>query len=96
MKIIAQIQAVLQHDAPLHFGYFPMAYSLYHGWYRNAKPNLMGRNNLKYKRIDAELRARLRREWNRPVIWPVVVFGLLVVLACVPAAIMVWKREHRS
>ena len=95
LEIIAQIQAVLQHDAPLHFGYFPMAYSLYHEWYRNVKPNLMGRNNLKYKRIDPELRVSQRREWNRPVIWPVVAFGLLVVLACVPAAIMVWKRGHR-
>ena len=95
LEIIAQIQAVLQHDAPLHFGYFPMAYSLYHEWYRNVKPNLMGRNNLKYKRIDPELRESQRREWNQPVIWPVVAFGLLVVLACVPAAIMVWKREHR-
>jgi oligopeptide transport system substrate-binding protein len=96
IEIIRQIQTVLQHDAPLNFGFFPMAYSLYHDWYRNAKPNLMGRNNLKYKRIDGELRARQRQAWNRPVIWPLVLFGLLVVLACVPAVIMVWKREHRS
>ncbi len=95
-EIINRIQTILQHDAPLHFGYFPLAYSLYHDWYRNAKPNLMGRNNLKYKRIDGESRARLRHEWNRPVIWPVVLFGLLLVLACLPAVILVWKREHRS
>jgi hypothetical protein len=96
LEIINRIQTILQHDAPLHFGHFPLAYSLYHDWYRNAKPNLMGRNNLKYKRIDGESRARLRHEWNRPVIWPVVLFGLLLVLACLPAVILVWKREHRS
>ena len=95
LKIIRQIQATLQHDAPLYFGYFPVAYSLYHDWYYNAKPNLMGRNNLKYKRIEGDLRARLRSEWNQPVIWPVMLFGLLAVLACVPAVIMVWKRGRR-
>ncbi len=94
-KIIDRIQTILQHDAPLHFGYFPVAYSLYHEWYRNAKPNLMGRNNLKYKRIDGDLRARQRQEWNRPVIWPVVLFGLLLVLVFLPAVILVWKREHQ-
>jgi len=95
LEIIDRIQAILQHDAPLHFGYFPVAYSLYHEWYRNAKPNLMGRNNLKYKRIDSDLRASQRQQWNRPVIWPVVLFGLLLVLVCLPAVILVWKREHR-
>jgi uncharacterized membrane protein YhaH (DUF805 family) len=55
----------------------------------------MGRNNLKYKRIDGDLRARQRQEWNRSVIWPVVLFGLLLVLVFLPAVILVWKREHR-
>ncbi len=95
LALIKQMHAVLQHDAPLHFGYFPVGYSLYHQWYYNAKPNLMGRNTLKYKRIDGELRERLRREWNRPLIWPLVLSGLVLLLACVPAAVLVWKREHR-
>jgi len=96
LEIIRKMREILQHDAPLHFGFSPMAYSLYHSWYRNAKPNLMARNTLKYKRVDGELRARLRQEWNRPVVWPLVLFGLLVVFACLPAVIVVWKREHRS
>jgi len=93
--LIQQMHATLQHDAPFHFGYFPVGYSLYHQWYFNAKPNLMGRNTLKYKRIDGELRDQLRREWNRPVVWPLALFALFVLLACVPAAVIVWKREHR-
>jgi ABC-type oligopeptide transport system substrate-binding subunit len=95
LEVIKQMHAVLQHDAPFHFGYFPVGYSLYHQWYHNAKPNLMGRNTLKYKRIDGGVRERLRRDWNRPVIWPLALFGLIVLLACVPAAVLVWKREHR-
>jgi len=93
--IIEQMHAVLQHDAPFHFGFFPEGFSLYHQWYHNAKPNLMGRNTLKYKRIDSDVRERLRSEWNRPVIWPLVLMCLLGVLACAPAAVLVWKRERR-
>ena len=51
----------------------------------------MARNTLKYKTIDAELRAARRRAWNRPVWWPVAaVLGILVV-----SAIPAW-RTYRA
>jgi len=95
LAIITRMHAILQHDAPFHFGFFPEGYSLYHQWYYNSKPNLMGRNTLKYKRIDGELRNRLRQEWNRPVIWPFVLFVIAAVLAGAPAVLAVWKRGQR-
>jgi ABC-type transport system substrate-binding protein len=73
--IIDQMVEILRHDAPWLWGFHPMEYELHHGWLHNAKPSNMANNHLKYLRIDPVQRDRLRREWNRPVVWP---FFLLI------------------
>jgi ABC-type transport system substrate-binding protein len=95
-RIIDEMLEILQHDAPWVFMLAPKAFSLYHDWYRNVKPNLMANNTLKYKRIDPELRARLRTEWNQPIYWPVIVTLLLVLLALIPGVISYINKEHRA
>ncbi len=76
--IIDRMIAILRDDAPWMWGVHPKNYALIHDWVKNSKPNQMARNNLKYQRIDTELRACKRLEWNRPVVWP---FGLLLLAA---------------
>lgn len=83
--VIDEMIALLRDDAPWLWGFHPTGYTLFHQWYGGAKPNLMARNTLKYKTIDPGLRARLRREWNEPVVWPVVLVGVVLVLSAVPA-----------
>ena len=39
---------------------------------------MMARNTLKYRRLDARLRAARRREWNRPVLAPLVISAVVV------------------
>ena len=56
---------------------YPKDYQLNHSWLSNLKPNQMARNNLKYLRVDAQLRAKQRAEWNRPALWP---FAALIAL----------------
>ena len=73
--VIDKMLALVRNDAPWVWGFHPKAYSLYHGWYGNAKPNLMARNTLKYKTIDVNQRNHARKLWNKPIVWPV----LLVV-----------------
>jgi oligopeptide transport system substrate-binding protein len=68
---------ILRFDAPWVFGFHPKDYSLRHAWLTNRKPSKVGHNTLKYQRVDAALRAQRRAEWNRPVVWPL----LLVALA---------------
>jgi hypothetical protein len=89
--LIDQMMEMARRDAPWVWGFHPMAYALNHAWYGNSKPNLMARNSLKYKTVEPALRARLRRAWNRPVLWPVVAGLGLLALAAVPA----W-RGHRA
>jgi len=94
-KVIARMVDILQRDAPWDWGYYPVAYSLYHSWYGNAKPNLMARNTLKYKTIDPQLRQKKRREWNQPVIWPVILLGVLLLLSIIPA-VVTYRRRQRA
>ncbi|HKJ09697.1 MAG TPA: ABC transporter substrate-binding protein [Gammaproteobacteria bacterium] len=96
MAVVHKMLEIVWKDAPWVWGYYPKTISLYHNWYGNAKPNLMANNNLKYKRIDPVLRARERDAWNRPIWWPLVLAGLLVVVSMVPASYSYWRRTHKT
>ncbi|MDD1612060.1 MAG: ABC transporter substrate-binding protein, partial [Methylococcaceae bacterium] len=95
MQIIRQMQEIVRRDVPWVFGFHPKTFSLYHGWASNLKPNLMANNRLKYVRIDPGMRAELRKQWNRPVVWPLAVAGALVVLLFVPAVSAYRLRTKR-
>ncbi len=95
MEIISRMLEIARADAPLIWGYHPVAFGLYHSWYRNAKPMTIGGNTLKYKRIDPALRERKREEWNRPILWPVWLFLGLLAAALLPAAYAAWARQHK-
>lgn len=85
LGLIQALEERVRHDAPWVFGLHPKNFSLHHAWYRNLKPNLMADNQLKYQRVLAGDRARRQREWNRPLLWPLVVLPGLVLLALAPA-----------
>ena len=70
--VIDEMIEIARRDAPWIWGFHPKAYSLFHSWYGNAKPNLMARNTLKYKSIDVAKRNELRGQWNDPIVWPVI------------------------
>ena len=76
--IIGEMTRVLQHDAPWVFGLHPQSYTLGHAWLHNRKPTDVGNNILKYQRIDSDARRVARQSWNRPVLWPLLIFGLLI------------------
>lgn len=83
--LIDQAVEVARRDAPWMWGLHPKAYSLHHGWYSNVKVNLMANNTLKYRRVDPALRERRLREWNEPVLWPLIAGAAVLVLSLVPA-----------
>lgn len=93
--LIDRMMAILREDAPWSFGFHPKDYSLHHGWVANLKPNHMARNGLKYQKIDAAQRARLRAEWNRPVLWPLGLVAAVLAASAAPAVIG-WRRRERS
>lgn len=93
--IIDRMIEIVRHDQPWVWGFNPKEFTLHHAWYFNANPNQMINNGIKYKRIDPIMRARLRAQWNQPVIWPVAVIVLILVLGTLPAVVSYWRKEHR-
>jgi len=94
--IIDRMVDIVRRDAPWIGGFHPVAYSLSHAWVMNGKPNSMARNSLKYVRVDADRRAALRREWNRPVLWPAGLLLVLLVASAVPAVLSYRRRERMA
>lgn len=90
-ELIDRMSAILRHDAPWVWGFHPKDYTLRHAWLSNRKPSKVGHDTLKYQRVDAALRAQRRAEWNRPVVWPLLVLTLVLGAAIWPA----WRGYRR-
>ncbi len=84
LKKIKEMLNIVREDAPWIWGIHPKSLGLSHSWFKNIFPNVMANNTLKYKRIDAELRAKKQEEWNQPVIMPLVLFILFPILMIYP------------
>lgn len=78
---IQKMLTLVREDAPWVWGFHPKSLALTHLWFKNVFPNAMANNTLKYKRIDAKLRVEKQKEWNQPVLLPLVLFVLLLVLS---------------
>ncbi len=68
--IIDRMLEILRRDSPWLWGYHPKNYVLQQSWLSNVKASVMANNKLKYWRVDAKRRDALRRDWNRPMLWP--------------------------
>ena len=90
-ELIDRMVEILRNDAPWVWGFHPKDYTLRHAWLLNRKPSKVGNNTLKYQRVDASLRDTRRAEWNRPVVWPLLAVGALLLIVLWP----VWRSYRR-
>jgi oligopeptide transport system substrate-binding protein len=95
-RIVDRMTDIARADAPWVWGFHPKEFNLSHGWLSNVKPNNMARNGMKYLRLDVEKRAALRREWNRPVLWPLALILAALVGSAVPAFAIYRRRERMA
>ena len=93
-EVINQMVDIVQKDAPWLWGFHPVGFSLHHGWYHNAKPNLMANNKLKYRRIEPQQRSEKRIAWNNPVWWPVALTVIILIAILLPGIISYRRRER--
>lgn len=93
-EVINKMVDIAQKDAPWLWGFHPVGFSLHHGWYHNAKPNLMANNKLKYRRIEPQERAEKRIEWNNPVWWPIALIVILIIAILLPGIFSYRRRER--
>ncbi len=84
MQKIQKMIKIVQEDAPWVWGTHPKSLALYHSWFSNVYPNAMANNTLKYKRIDAKVRAEKQEEWNQPVVLPLILLLLFILLMSYP------------
>ncbi|MFK7816300.1 MAG: ABC transporter substrate-binding protein [Gammaproteobacteria bacterium] len=96
LAIIKEMTHLAQQDAPWLWGFHPKAFSLFHGWYHNVKPNLMANNLLKYRRVDTQERQLKREAWNKPNYWPLIMVGLFLLASLIPAVMAFRKRERST
>jgi ABC-type transport system substrate-binding protein len=78
---IEKMLKIAREDAPWVWGFHPKSLALSHAWFKNVLPNAMANNTLKYKRIDAKLRVKKQKEWNQPVILPLILFVLFLLVS---------------
>jgi ABC-type transport system substrate-binding protein len=94
--IVTKMADIVRRDVPWAWSIHTLSYDLQHEWSYNGKPNYMGRDVLKYKRVDPELRVRRQKEWNKPVYRPVAIFFAVLVAGLVPAVVMGYRRERKG
>ena len=92
-QIIRRMTEIVQRDAPWAFAFHPTDYTLHHAWVYNRKPNKMAINGLKYQRLDPDARAQMRKEWNQPVVSPLLA-TIVVLIAILVPAIRTWRRRE--
>ncbi|MFH0786597.1 MAG: ABC transporter substrate-binding protein [Pseudomonadota bacterium] len=93
--IIDRMVEIARRDAPWLWGFHPKEYILFHSWIFNQKPNQMARNGLKVQRLDPVLRDQKRAQWNRPVLWPLLV-GLALLGAITLPAVAAYRRREKK
>ena len=95
-RLIDRMVDIVRADAPWIFGFHPKDYTLRHSWLYNVKPNELAGNTTKYLRVDPARREELRREWNRPIVWPLLTLLALLVASGIPAFLSYRRRERMA
>ena len=93
LAVIKKMEALMQDDAAMIFGWSEEYGGAYQPWVHNGKPSNIVRDQMAYIRIDANLRRVKIQEWNQAVVWPLLVLPLLLALLVWPAW-SVWRRRQ--
>lgn len=94
MAEIREMLRILEFERPWIELFHAEDFALFHGWFEHVKPFGMSFPMTKYRDLDPRERARLRREWNRPVLWPLWAGGVLAIVVIVPG-IVTFMRERQ-
>jgi oligopeptide transport system substrate-binding protein len=91
--LIDRMRKISVEDCPWVFMYHDQLVRLVYPWLHNLKPHPVSADWLKYARVDAPLRARLRLAWNRPNYGPLGLLALFLVVGTTPAVAAARRRR---
>ena len=94
-QLIDKMVQIVRHDAPWAWGVNSQTFILSQQWVAPIKPNTISQSTLKYMAIDVPLRNQLRKQWNRPVLWPIGVFILGISLLLLPFLFAYYKKKQQ-
>jgi ABC-type transport system substrate-binding protein len=94
--VINQMAEIVRQDSPWIWGVHTKDFILSHQWMRISKPNAMANNILKYGRLDPELRAKKRKEWNQPTFWPLEAMAIILAGILIPAFVIYRRKAHET
>nr|WP_241480341.1 ABC transporter substrate-binding protein [Legionella norrlandica] len=94
-KLIDKMVAIVRYDAPWIWGMHPEDFVLSQNWVSNVKTNTISLNTLKYVSVNVPERNQLRRAWNQPIFWPLIVFLGLLITLLLPLLIAYLKKEKQ-
>jgi len=94
-KLIDEMVRIAREDAPWTMGFFPYASGAAQQWVHNYKPAILVRDQGRYLRLDVPQRLATMAGWNRPVWWPLLLIGALV-LALVWVARSHFRKRERT
>lgn len=94
--VVAKMVDMVRRDAVWMSGYHPLEYYLSNPWVYNTKRHGISKNVLKYIRVDPQMRAEKQKQWNTPVIWPLVLLLAVVALLFLPAIRAYRRRQNMT
>jgi ABC-type transport system substrate-binding protein len=92
-EIVRRLVAILNEDCPVVLLTHPVTFALSQPWAPRVTSNPLVANAAKYVSVDAGLRDRLRREWNRAPTWPAWAAALAAAAAVGGAFFWSAKRD---
>ncbi len=94
--MVARMVELYRRDAVWMYAWYPKEIYLNNPWVHNTKRHGISKGMLKYIRIDKDLRAEKRKEWNQPETWPLYAFVALVIGLLAPGVIAYRRRQKAT
>ena len=95
-EVIDRMVKILRDDAPITMGFYPWASTAVQGWVANSKPAILVRDHGRYLRLDVPARVAALQAWNRPVWWPMLLLGAVLVALAAYARHRIRMRERTN
>jgi len=94
LALVRELRGILEWERPWIELFHPEDYTLFHQWLVNVKPFGMSYPMNKYRDLDPSLRVDRRREWNRPVTWPVYALVVIAVVIVIPGIVTFYRERQ--
>ena len=94
LRLIEEMQQLVRKECPWIFDYTRVEYTMHQGWLKNYKAKFIGGGNMKYWKIDPEMRKNILAENNKPFTAPIWITAILILIASIYATITTIKRDR--